>query len=204
MILEERTMRKSSVFLSLAVLMLVGLASGVAVAQPPVGDASVYFVTYFSNNVVGAPDATVRIVHDGVTQANLFAAYYVFDDSQELVECCACMVTADGINSESVRNNLTANPLTSKIPTRGVIKVISSGSANPAAVTPTVGLHGWATHIQATSHNSTGIAPWFVTETPLADANLGAAEQTLLQNLCYYSTLLSGKPCTCIPEDSDF
>jgi hypothetical protein len=202
-------MRKASYIVStLAVILMLGLASGVAVAQSPavpVGDASVYFVTYFSNNVTAAPDQTVRIVHDGVTQGNLFAAYYVFDDSQELIECCACVITPDGINSESVRKNLTANPLTGIIPTRGVIKVIGSTTGSAARVSPSAGLHGWATHIQATKTTGTkGASPWFMTEAPLADAQLGTAEQALLQNLCYYSILLSGQPCTCTPEDSDF
>jgi len=170
----------------LAVVLMLGLASGAAVAQP-VGDASIYFVTYFSNNVPGAPDATVRIINDGYTSA-LFASYFVFDDSQELTECCSCYITPDGINSESVQKNLTANPLTGKVPTRGVIKVVVSEP----------GLHGFATHIQALP---TGYA---ITEAPLLDANLTAGEQNLLFTLCNFSYLLSGSPCTCTPEDHDF
>jgi hypothetical protein len=178
----------------LAVVLMLGLASGVAVAQP-VGDASVYFVTYFSNNVPGAPDATVRIINDG-DLGSLYAQYYVFDDSQELTECCACLITADGINSESVQKNLTANPLTGKVPTRGVIKIIGSyGYLNSI---PEPGLHGFATHIQALP---TGYA---ITEAPLLDANLAPGEEALLNNLCFFSTLLSGLPCTCTPEDQDF
>jgi hypothetical protein len=117
-----------------------------------------------------------------------------------------------------VQNNLTANPLTGKIPTRGVIKVISSASPDPRFVIPVAGLHGFATHIQ-----STGTATYAITETPLLDANLGTAvtedtiknhgktqqiladgEQALLDNLCAFSYLLSGSPCTCTPEDQDF
>jgi hypothetical protein len=47
--------------------------------------------------------------------------------------------------------------------------------------------------------------PFFVTETELADGNLTIpAEKTLIENLCYYDSLLSGAPCTCQPEDYDF
>src|ERR1039458_5191983 len=122
-------MKKSSLLL-LAIALLMGIVSGTAAAQaaPAGGDDTVYFVSYFSNNVAAAPDATVRFINDGDTGGTLWAAFYVFDDSQELTECCACQITPDGLLSESVKSNLTANPITGKVPTRGVIKVISSSS----------------------------------------------------------------------------
>jgi hypothetical protein len=184
--------------LMLALALMLG---GNALAQ---GDNSVYFTTYYSNaNVTGAPDGVVRFINDGDTAANLWAAIYVFDDSQELTECCACVITPDGLLSESVDKNLTANPITGKKPTRGVIKVISSASNDPTNTVPTAGLRGWATHIQATS-NEPEKAPYFVTETTVADSNLVGQEQTLLQELCYFDALLSGLPCSCTPEDQDF
>jgi hypothetical protein len=107
-------------------LALALMLGGTALAQN-VGDNSVYFTTYYANNVAAAPDATVRIINDGDNAlSDLWASIYVFDDSQELTECCSCDITADGLLSESVRNQLTANPLTGIKPTRGVIKVISS------------------------------------------------------------------------------
>ena len=184
---------KKVMFLTLVALLVA--VSGNAFAQ---GDNSVYFVTYYSNNVTAAPDETVRFINDGDSGANLYAAFYVFDDSQELAECCACVITPDGLLSESVRSNLTANPITGKVPKVGVIKTISSSSSDPTNVKPVSGLRGWATHIQAKG------STYYVTETPVADSNLTSTEQTLLQNLCYYSTALSGKPCTCTPEDQNF
>jgi hypothetical protein len=87
---------------------------------------------------------------------------------------------------------------------RGVIKIISSSSSDPTAPAPLAGLHGWATHIQAAS-NQPEKSPWYVTETALADSNLGSAEETLLGQLCYFAdTLLSGTGCSCTPEDYDF
>ncbi|MGA3194183.1 MAG: hypothetical protein ABSD39_04200 [Terriglobales bacterium] len=196
-------MRKISVLLFplLAIALLMAVASGTAAAQSAaaVGDNSIYFVTYFANNVSAAPDATVRLVNDGDTAGDLWAAFYVFDDSEELTECCACEITPDGLLAEDVKTQLTANPLTGKVPTRGVIKTISSSSLDPTAVIPTAGLRGWATHIQLATKTTYGI-----TETALTDSNLTATEETLLQNLCFYDSLLSGLPCTCTPEDHDF
>src|SRR5437763_264046 len=112
-------------FLMLAIALILGISSAKAVAQTA-GENSFYFTTYYSNNVAGVPDETVRILNDGETSAPLWASIYVFDDSQELSECCSCEVTPDGMLSESVRNDLTSNPLTGRLDTRGVIKVISS------------------------------------------------------------------------------
>jgi hypothetical protein len=180
-------------------LLLVCAIAGTAFAQ---GDNSVYFTTYFSNaNTSGAPDGTVRVINDGDTGGSMYAAYYVFDDSQELSECGACYISADGINSESVNKNLTANPLTGRFLHVGVIKLISSTTNDPTATKPTAGLRPWATHIQVA-----GSKLWAVTETKFADSNLAAGEQTLLQNLCYYAIILGSGSGTisCTQEDHDF
>jgi len=183
----------------LAIALVLGTTS--AVAQ------NVYFTTFFSNNVSSAPDATLRLINDGETGGNLWASIYVFDDSEELTECCSCLVTPDGLLSESVRNQLTANPLTGTIPTRGVIKVISSATNTSAFApnVPTPGLQGWATHIQSVSNkNPFGPSPYSQTETELADSNLTTGEQSTLELLCLFDHKLSGKPCSCTPEDFDF
>ena len=79
-------MRKISfvLFPMLAIALLMGIASGTAAAQAvtTTGDNSVYFVTYFSNNLpllATVPDATVRFINDGDTSGNLWAAFYVFE-----------------------------------------------------------------------------------------------------------------------------
>jgi hypothetical protein len=185
-------------FPTLALVLLLG---GNALAQ---GDKSVYFVTYYSNaRTAAAPDETIRIINDGDTAGNLWASFYVFDDSQELQECCQCVVSPDGILSESVNNQLLANPLTGKTNVTGVIKVVAS-SAGPnggTSNTTAAGLHGTATHTQ-----KIGAAAYATTETPLSDANLIGSEQSLLQNLCSYAIELGSGAgvCGCTPEDADF
>jgi hypothetical protein len=192
----------------LTLLMAIAVMLGVtALAQ----DYSRYFTTYYSNaNTANAPDATVRIINDGsaalitgpqgptVQGADLYANIYVFDDSEELTECCSCLVTPDGLLSESVNKNLTANPITGIKPTRGVIKIITSDVGGGSFGEPTNGLRGWATHVQKLA---SGFA---VTEALLADSNLAPSEEALLYQLCYYDGELSGQPCTCTPEDQDF
>jgi hypothetical protein len=192
----------------LFLVLMVGMISGSALAQGPVGDGSTYFVTYYSNaQYTGAPDAVIRVINDGDTGGNLWASYYVFDDSQELQECCSCFVSPDGINSESLDKNLLANALTGKATPNGVVKVISSSVGDATANKPTAGLRGFATHIQrAVPAHTGGSGAWFVTEAPLADANLASGEETMLELLCKFAVILgSGRgTCSCTPEDYDF
>jgi hypothetical protein len=185
----------------LAIALVLGVASATAVAQ----DSSTYAVTYYSNaNTAGAPDATVRVINDGNTGGSLCAAFYVFDDSQEMQECCSCPVTADGLIAESVNRYLLSNSLTSFVNVRGVIKVVStnapSGSCDPTKGSPTAGIRGWATHIQRATSG------YAITETELHDANLGSAELAGLQQFCSFEIVLgSGRgTCTCGQEDRAF
>lgn len=205
-------MKKVSFLLFLVLMLGVGAFAQTA----PVGNGSVYFVTYYSNagqsctglqGLSGAPDAVVRVINDGDTGGNLWASYYVFDDSQELQECCSCFVSPDGVNSEDLNNNLLSNALTGKATPDGVIKVISSSVGDATANKPTAGLHGFATHIQrAVPNHNGGSGAFFVTETPLADSNLAKGEETMLELLCKFAVILgSGRgTCSCTPEDYDF
>jgi hypothetical protein len=196
-------MKRIGLFL-LAVAAIALAFSGSAFAQ---GDNSVYFVTYYANNVTGAPDATLRFINDGGGYLNptLYAAIYVFDDSQELVACGFCAITADGLLSEDVKTELTNNPLTGRVPSRGVIKVISSGYSSGGSndPNPVSGLRGWATHIERATPTSGAYA---TSETPVADSNLTQNERTQLSSLCYYAGQLgSGQgSITCTLEDNDF
>ena len=214
--------------LLLSILAITLMLGGNAFAGVVGGDLSYYFVTYFSNaNTSGAPDGTLRVINDGsqatsapegVENGTLWAAIYVFDDSQELRSCCACKITSDGLLSESVNKELTANEFTGRGQiARGVLKVISSWSWDPTNPEPSTGLRGFMTHIQATTTtfpapglgnavNAVEKGPWFVTETALADSNLGGTELWNLGTLCSYGlTIGSGYGlCPCTLEDYDF
>jgi len=174
---------------------------GSALAQSP-GDSSYYFVTYYSNNVSGAPDEVVRIINDGETGGTLWADFYVFDDSEELSECCSCPITADGLLSESVQKELMANPLSGPVRTRGVIKVIADSAGDLYSPTPSAGLHGWATHIQKAASG------YDISESSLADSNLGGDDLYgwTMPYICEILIELGEGygACSCTSEDNDF
>jgi len=210
-----------------ATVVIALIVSGSAMAQQ-------YSVTYFSNaNTSGAPDGTLRIINDGyeatacpngACNGTLWADIYVFDDSEEMIACCSCRITSDGLLSESVDQQL-ANPAGPTGPgvigstfstrgefSRGVIKVVGSNNNDPTDPVPTYGLHGWMTHIQGAKVSALGSAnpkeasPFYVTETQLSEASLSSAELSSLGAVCSYGvTTESGYGyCGCSPEDSDF
>jgi hypothetical protein len=174
-------------------LLVLGIGSGIAMAQ------DVYKLNYFSNNAAPAPDATVRIDNPGLTYGNLCAMIYVFDADQQLSECCGCVETHNGLRTLSVRRDLTSNPLTGRVSTTGVIKVVSAAINNSPCdptsnVTPTPNLRVWNTHIQ----NPVGAA-FPITETESSDSTLGATELANLQAQCAFVNILgSGQGiCSC-------
>jgi hypothetical protein len=174
-------------------LLVLGIGSGIAMAQ------DVYKLNYFSNNVAGAPDGTVRIDNPGLTYGNLCAMIYVFDADQQLSECCGCVETHNGLRTLSVQRDLTSNPLTGRISTNGVIKIISAAVNNSpcdptANVSPKANLRAWGTHIQ----NPVGAA-FPITETEYSDSTLGATELANLQAQCAFINILgSGQGvCSC-------
>jgi len=183
------------------------LILGVCVLGVSASAQDVFKINYFANNVPCAPDETVRIGSPGTDgTATLCAMIYVFQDDQQLAECCGCPVTANGLRTLSVCKDLTSNPLTGPgtRPVDGVIKIVSAtltGQAHnfpcdpTSGVTPTPTLRAWGTHIQ----NKVGTA-YPVTETEFSDATL--SEDELLFNLeeqCSFAQKLgSGKGvCTC-------
>jgi hypothetical protein len=189
----------------LAIALVFGAASALAQNAPD----DVYALGYYSGaNTEGNPDTTVRVINDGSAgEADLCAAFYVFDNSQELQACCSCPVTADGIISESVNRNLLGNVLTSNINKAGVIKVLSTATAKggptecsasaqfAGAVTP--GIRGWITHVQAARTPQ-------ITESSLKDSNYTTLETGDLETECQFLIRLgSGHGvCSCTAEDT--
>jgi len=187
-------------------LVIVGLFTGASVAS---AQTDVYKVDYFSNNLyilttggIGVaknlPTANVRIANPGLTYGNLCAMIYVFDQDQQLTECCGCSVSHNGLLTLTVPQ-LTLNPLTFVVSHNGVIKVVSAAINNlpcdpTANVTPTPNLRVWVTHIQ----NIVGTA-YPLTETEASDSRLGATELANLQAQCSFINILgSGQGiCNC-------
>lgn len=180
-----------TLFSALAMAGLLVIGASVASAQTIGTSTDVFRINYFSNNVAGAPDATVRIDNPGLTYGNLCAMIYVFAADQQLAACCGCVETHNGLRTLSVKRDLTSNPLTGVVPSSGVIKIVSATVNNPPYcdptqnVTPKANLRVWATHIQ----NPVGAA-YPISETESSDSTLGATELANLQAQCAFIAIL--------------
>lgn len=154
-------------------------------------------VNYFSNNSLTNPDATVQVSNVGMTGGPLCAMIYVFDAREEMTECCGCSISADGIRTLSVQNDLTSHPATGVTPQVGIIEIVPAASVtnqscNASNISPAGELVGWGTHLQVQATNT-----FTSTETPFDIVTLPPTESAVLQGLCGF--LIANAPgiCTC-------
>jgi len=205
--MKHNLLKISLVILGLCVL-------GVSASAQEITGPDVFKINYFANNgVAGAPDATVRIDNPGQVETegnggpqSLCAMIYVFDNSQQLSECCGCVVTPDGLRTLSVTHDLTGNPLTGVVSNNGVIKIVSGlptrivdgvFTCDPTSETAeaVATLRAWASHVE----NKVGTA-YPITETAFTDATLSEEEYSfnLIEQCSFTQHLGSGKAvCTC-------
>src|SRR6202162_3173223 len=167
-VLVARTTRRSIGMKKLPTLLFATFACVVAYAQNPITADSPYQVKYASNLTIG--DSVINITNTGArgaglgfgTSATVTGAIcvnvYVYDPSEEVVSCCSCPVTPNGLVSLSAKNDLVINPLTRGVPTSIVIKLLATapvgGSCNNSALlagAPTLapGMVAWGTTIHA-------------------------------------------------------
>src|ERR1700730_14720083 len=116
------------------------LCSAVALAQQD----SAFQVRYASNLPIG--DSVINVTNTGARSTvafptqngNICVNVYTFSPDEQLISCCACPVTPDGLVSLSARNDLISNTLTPGVPTSVVTKVLAS--TGPVCNASTVGL----------------------------------------------------------------
>lgn len=181
-------------------LLFATMAAVAAYAQPMATADTPYQVRYASNLTVG--DSVVNLTNTGArgaglgfgTSASVTGAIcvnvYVYDPSEEIVSCCSCPVTPNGLVSLSAKNDLINNPLTRGNPTSIVIKLLATvpvgGSCNNSALlaAPTLapGMAAWGTTLHANSSAAAGT--YAVTETAFTPAQLSAGELARLAYGC--------------------
>jgi hypothetical protein len=160
-----------------------------------------YQAHYASNLAVG--DSVVNISNSGANGASLnsgttasttgalCANVYAFSPDEQMVSCCSCPVTPNGLVSLSVKNDLVSNTLTPAVPTAVVVKLLATapvgGSCNNSAAAVTTatlvpGMLAWGTTLHATP--TTGV--YAVTESAFSPATLSAGELSRLGQLCNF------------------
>ncbi len=182
--------QRVSIVLAIFALLCVG-----AFAQNPITADSPFQVHYFSNMNLG--DSVINISNTGASSTgpgfptqngNLAVNVYTYDPSEELVSCCCCVVTPNGLISLSVANDLLSNTLTPGVVTSGVVKLVSSSggtgcnaaTAGTAGNTLVPGLVAWETNLHS------GPSGTSMTETAFTPATLSGAELNRATLLCSF------------------
>lgn len=160
-----------------------------------------YQIRYASNLNIG--DSVINISNSGARGADLQAGkttaitgsicanVYAFSPDEQMVSCCSCPVTPNGLVSLSAKGDLISNTLTPSTPTSIVIKLYASvpaagssgcdaSASKPGAAAP--GMLAWGT----TLHQNTATATYSVTETAFSPATLSAGELFRLTQLCTF------------------
>ncbi len=193
---------------TLVALLAIAAIPAFSQADPP--STSIYLVDYFSNNPGpgGAADQQVRLINFGAAgtpltspAGDVCANVYVFDANQEMVACCSCRITPNGLLTLSVANGLTNNPVTSVVPVNGDIKIISTAAAGAAPCTPLTNnagfldsTVGFGTHLQTSGGTAAGT---FITETTVSPGRLSAVEYAFLLQGCQFARYLGSNKGVC-------
>jgi hypothetical protein len=109
-----------------------------AAAQVPQNQDSFFQIRYAIN--LDQFDAGITITNTGANGApllgpgfgtptgNLCVNVYAFSPDEQLVSCCSCLITPNGLASLSVKNDILSNTLTGVQPAAAVIKLVSTGA----------------------------------------------------------------------------
>ena len=184
------------------ILVMLALAV-VALAQPVTAD-SPFQVRYAANLNIG--ESYINISNSGANGApllgpgfggavgNICVNVYAFSPDEQLISCCSCLVTPNGLVNLGVNRDLTSRTLTGVIPTSVVVKLYatlagtggtgtscSNSAATVTTATAAPGLLAWGT----TVHNATpGVTGYNVTETAFTPATLSAGELASIGGRC--------------------
>jgi hypothetical protein len=169
-------------------------------------------------------DSIVNITNSGASSTtsfpfqngNICANVYVFRPNEQIVSCCSCFVSPNGLVSLSAKQDLTGNPLFGAPPNSVVIKLLATKAGGTAdsctpltAATagtgnnvPVPGMVAYGTTLR-TVLPATPISPatYMVSETKFTPATLSNAELGSLTTLCgmIVGNGSGSGQCTCGP-----
>jgi len=101
--------------------------------EPVTNQTDVFSLGYYNLGPALGPvsDNTMNIVNPGTTGESTCANIYVFDSNQNMLACCSCPVSPNGLLTLSVKNNLLNGSIKVK---SGVIEVVPSFEFDPSPV----------------------------------------------------------------------
>jgi uncharacterized repeat protein (TIGR01451 family) len=169
------------------------------IGPTPIAPLDAYQALYAANLNIG--DSVINLSNTGALSGtspagDLCVNVYAFDPREELIACCTCVVTPDGLNSISVTGDLIRNPLTPNIPTSIMIKLITNltdpGTCNvtPGFQNLQSGTVAWGTTIEPSSGFTGSGDPagshYGVVRVPAKQAQLSPSELSGLTQVCNF------------------
>ena len=155
-----------------------------------IGDSSVEV-----SNAASMPVTNQTGITASVTGA-LCANVYAFSPDEQIVSCCSCPVTPNGLVGYSVRDDIIANRLIGAVPGAVVIKLLATAPVggtcvNSAAsdVPLATGMVAWGTklHLGVGTISANNPSPRYsVTETPFTSSTLTAGELNRVRASCSF------------------
>jgi hypothetical protein len=113
----------------------------------------------------------------GTSVGNLCVNVYTFSPDEQLVSCCSCLVTPNGLASLSLNADLLKTTLTGVIPTSAVVKLVASVPETGALAG---GMLAWGTTI----HGQPPAGTLGITETPFTRGTLSRSELASITGRC--------------------
>ncbi|MBZ5582877.1 MAG: Ig domain-containing protein [Acidobacteriia bacterium] len=113
----------------------------------------------------------------GDTVGNLCVNVYTFSPDEQLVSCCSCLVTPNGVESLSVTGDLLSRTLTGIVPSSAVVKLVAS---KPEGGALAGGMLAWG----VTLHQVQPGGPLGLAEAPFSPATLSRSELASLTGRC--------------------
>src|SRR5882757_8348780 len=113
--------------------------SMVAFADETVTLDGPYQIRYASNLTAG--DSVVNITNTGANGASLYGPgygaaagnicvnVYAFSPDEQMISCCSCLVTPNGLVHLTANNDLVSNTLTGISPNSIIIKIVATSTA---------------------------------------------------------------------------
>ena len=142
-------------------------------------------------------DPTVFLANPGLVPSSICSMIYVFDQKEEMNECCGCKISDSGLLTLSLEKDLTRNTLTGLKPKTGSIKVVSSDltsnpQCDPISLTPSGLILAWGTNVRDRGDGTSQFV-----ETEFARVPLATIESTALANSCSAVQKLGGGHGVC-------
>jgi hypothetical protein len=180
--------------------------SMVAFGQVGVAGQDASFQIRYAANLTNG-DSVINLTNTGANGANFngpgFGApvgnicvnVYAFSPDEQLISCCSCVITPNGLVSLSVNSDLVSNTLTGVRPNSVVVKLVNTLAGTGGSGTtctqsaalvgetafPIVpGLLAWGTTVHAAAVAGT----FATTETAFTPATLSAGELASIKNRC--------------------